>query len=157
LDAASLTSLRDAVPGWEVEAVNGATRASVSRGGNPGPADLFVVQASGEAAETLALCRFLNCCGGVATDDPLWLRRSQRNPARREDAPLLVLVPPGEDALVTAALEAGALSCLALPVRARDVAHMVARARQGNRPGRHTLNLDQAQTEDPWRDDGGQG
>jgi DNA-binding NarL/FixJ family response regulator len=157
LDAASLTSLRQAVPGWEVEAVNGATRASVSRGGNPGPADLFVVQASGEAAETLALCRFLNCCGGVPADDPLWLHRSQQNPARRADAPVLVLVPPGQDALVAAALEAGAVSCLALPVRARDVARMVARARQGSRPGRHRLNLDQAQSEDRWRDDGGQG
>jgi hypothetical protein len=29
--------------------------------------------------------------------------------------------------------------------------------RQGNQPGRHTLNLDPAQREDHWRDDGGQG
>jgi hypothetical protein len=26
---------------------------------------------------------------------------------------------------------------------------------EGNRPGRHTLNLDQAQSEDSWRDEGG--
>jgi hypothetical protein len=34
---------------------------------------------------------------------------------------------------------------------------MLARAHAGNQPGRHTLNLDQAQREDRWRDDGGQG
>jgi hypothetical protein len=34
---------------------------------------------------------------------------------------------------------------------------MVSRVRAGNRPGRHTLNLDRARHEDRWRDDGGQG
>jgi hypothetical protein len=37
------------------------------------------------------------------------------------------------------------------------VAGMLARVRQGNQPGRHTLSLDPAQIEDRWRDDGGQG
>jgi hypothetical protein len=163
LDAASLTSLREAVPGWEVEAVNGAAAAALGQSWSSSSADLLVVQARGEAAATLALCRFLGYCGISSTtsrdggEDSAEWRGSRQNPARRADAPLLVLVPPGQDALVSAALEAGAASCLALPVRARDVARMVVRARQGNRPGRHTLNLDQAQSEDRWRDDGGQG
>ena len=79
------------------------------------------------------------------------------NAARRRNAPLLVLVPVGQESLVRAALEAGADSCLVLPVHAKEVASMLARLQQGNRPGRHTLNLERAQTEDPWRDDGGQG
>jgi hypothetical protein len=66
-------------------------------------------------------------------------------------------VPSGQESLVRAALEAGADSCLVLPVDAKEVASMLARRRQGTQPGRHTLNLDQAQREDRWRDDGGQG
>jgi hypothetical protein len=58
---------------------------------------------------------------------------------------------------VWAALEAGADSCLVLPVHAKGVASMLVHARAGNQPGRHTLNLDQAQIEGRWRDDGGQG
>jgi hypothetical protein len=34
---------------------------------------------------------------------------------------------------------------------------MLAHAQAGNQPGRHTLNLEQAQREDEWQDDGGQG
>jgi hypothetical protein len=34
---------------------------------------------------------------------------------------------------------------------------MVTRAREGDRPGRHTLDLNRAQEQDHWRDDGGQG
>jgi DNA-binding response OmpR family regulator len=84
--------------------------------------------------------------------------RSRQSRVRRSDAPLLVLVPPGQGRLaVRAALEAGADSCLVLPVHAKEVASMLARAWQGNRPGRHTLDLDRAQREDRWRDDGGQG
>ena len=40
--------------------------------------------------------------------------------------------------------------------RSGEVA-LVARARAGNQPGRHTLDLDRAQHEDPWRDGGGEG
>src|SRR5262245_59687314 len=45
LDAASLSSLREALPGWAVHLVNGATAASLSPDWNPGPADLLVVNA----------------------------------------------------------------------------------------------------------------
>jgi len=41
--------------------------------------------------------------------------------------------------------------------RPKEVVGVLAHARAGNQPGRHTLNLDQAQIEDRWRDDGGQG
>jgi hypothetical protein len=44
-----------------------------------------------------------------------------------------------------------------LPINAKDVASMLLHAREGNQPGRHTDNLEGAQGEDPWRDDGGQG
>jgi AmiR/NasT family two-component response regulator len=75
----------------------------------------------------------------------------------REVTPLLVLVRPEEPDLVTALLEAGANSCLVLPIHYKDMASMLARAHAGNQPGRQTLNLDRAQIEDSWRDDGGQG
>jgi hypothetical protein len=163
LDAASLISLREALPGWEIEVVNGATAASLAHAWDPGAADLLVVQARGEVAETLGLCRFLVSCGVFSTDsreeaaETLGRPRSQQNQARRADAPLLVLVPSGREPLVRAALAAGATRCLVLPIHAKEVASMLARARQGNQPGRHTLNLDRAQSEDHWRDDGGQG
>ncbi len=35
-------------------------------------------------------------------------------------------------------------SCLVLPVHAKEVASLLARGRQGNQPGRHTLDLDRA-------------
>jgi DNA-binding NarL/FixJ family response regulator len=163
VDAASLASLREALPGWEVEVVNGATADSLSHGWNPGAADLLVVTAREEVAETLGLCRFLAFSGGFSADsrgevaETLSPHGGRQSQVRRADAPLLVLVPPGQERLVRAAIDAGADSCLVLPVHAKEVASMLARARQGNRPGRHTLDLDRAQREDRWRDDGGQG
>jgi hypothetical protein len=44
-----------------------------------------------------------------------------------------------------------------LPINAKDVARMLLHAQTGNQPGRHTLDLEHAQTEDRWRDDGGEG
>jgi len=139
VDPASLASLRYAFPGWEIEPVNGATTDSLRQDCSPKPADLLVVGTRDKVGETLGLCRGL------------------RSQLRRALTPLLVLVPPAREALVRAALEAGANSCLSLPVHPKELVAMVARAREGNRPGRHTLNLDRAQHEDRWRDDGGQG
>jgi DNA-binding response OmpR family regulator len=139
VDPASLLSLREAFPEWEIEAVQGATPASPTQDWNLVTADLLVVGARDDVTETLGLCRCL---------------RSQTG---RAVTPLLVLVPPAQSALVKDALKAGANSCLVLPVHAKEVAGMLARVRQGNQPGRHTLNLDRAQIEDRWRDDGGQG
>lgn len=154
LDAASLISLREALPGWEIEVTNGATTASLPRDWNPGAVDLLVVKAREEAAGTLGLCRFLASCSSYSRD-------SQQEVAGifgpHRNAPLLVLVAPGQETLVGSALEAGAHSCLMLPINGKDVASMLAHARAGNQLGRHTLNLEEAQAEDRWRDNGGQG
>jgi peptidylprolyl isomerase len=139
LDALSLDSLRQALPGWQVDAVAGATVATLERDWNPVTADLLIVGAGGTPAETLGLCRGL---------------RSQAGRAR---TPLLVLVRPGQEALVRAALEAGASNCLVLPVHPKQLASLVAHPTEGDRPGRHTLDLDPARPDDRWRDVGGQG
>ncbi len=163
VDAASLIALGKAFPEWEVEVVNGATAASLTRDWDPGAADLLVVKGRGETEETLGLCRFLVFCSAFSTDfrevvaESLGRHEGLQDRAPRADAPLLVLVSSGQEPFVRAVIEAGATSCLVLPVHAKEVVTMLARARQGNRPGRHTLNLDRAQREDPWRDDGGQG
>jgi CheY-like chemotaxis protein len=138
VDAASLSALREALPGWDIEATAGATVCSLERDWSAGPADLLVVGDHEDRARRLGLCQGL---------------RSQ--PGRAE-TPLLVLVAPARETLVRAALSAGATSCLVLPVHPKEVARMVARPRTGNQPGRHTLNLDRPQREDPWQDEGGE-
>ena len=138
VDPDSLSSLRQAFPGWQVKAVDGATPESLARDWDPGAASLLVVGAREEVGDTLGLCRGL---------------RSQAGRAR---TPLLVLVRPAQEALVRAALDASADSCLVLPVHAKELVTMVGRALAGNQPGRHTLDLDQPQREDRWRDDGGE-
>jgi hypothetical protein len=163
LEPASLTSLQEALPEWKIEPVNGATAGSITHNWNPGAADLLVVKAGENAAETLALCRFLVFCNDFSTDSREDEARtseragSRQNQIQRASAPLLLLVPAGEEALVRAALEAGVDSCLVLPIHAKEVTDMIVRVQRCNQPGRHTLNLDPAQIEDRWRDDGGQG
>ena len=163
LEPASLTSLQEALPEWKIEPVNGATAGSITHNWNPGAADLLVVKAGEDVAETLALCRFLVFCNVFSTDSREDEARtseragSRQNQIQRASAPLLLLVPVGEEALVRAALEAGVDSCLVLPIHAKEVTDMIARVQRCNQPGRHTLNLDPAQIEDRWRDDGGQG
>jgi DNA-binding response OmpR family regulator len=138
VDPDSLASLRQAFPDWEVEAVMGATPGSLNREWSPGEAALLVVGARCRVEETLGLCRGL------------------RRQAGRTGTPLLVLVSSAEEDLVRAALEAGAHSCLVLPAHPQDLVNEMARARGGNRPGRHTLVLERAQEGDRWRDDGGE-
>lgn len=169
VDQASLISLRKALPDFVIETVNGATAASLTRDWNPGTVDLVVVKARKEVAETVNLCRFLVSCGVNARDAPvvtdsqeempktLGLHRRRRHVARRPHSPLLVLVPRSQKSIVKDVLKAGAHSCLMLPIDAKDVASMLVHAQAGNQPGRHTLDLERAQTEDRWRDDGGQG
>ena len=138
VDPASLLSLRKAFPDWEIEAVEGATAPSLTQDWNLGAADLLILGARDDEAATLGLCRGL------------------RSQAGRAQTPLLVLVPPSQEALLRAALDAGADSCLVLPVHAKVLAGVVARVQGGNRPGRHTLSLDPAQQGDAWRDEGGE-
>src|SRR5262249_15197644 len=74
--------LRQAFPEWEVEATNGATSDSLEHDWSPAAANLLVVAARARVAETLGLCRGL------------------RSQAGRAQTPLLVLVPPDQEALV---------------------------------------------------------
>jgi DNA-binding NarL/FixJ family response regulator len=169
LDPDSLSSLREALPDAAIDEVNGATATALMQDWNPGTVDLLVLAATRETAETLELCRFLVSCGvlgraaPVVTDSQealpktLGLHRSRPNAARQPHAPLLVLVPAERKVLVPDLLKAGADSCLLLPANAKEMASMLVRAQVGNQPGRHTLDLERAQTEDRWRDDGGQG
>jgi hypothetical protein len=163
LDAPSLAALREAVPRWQIDVICGATVPSLPCDWNPGTVELLVVGVRADAAETLALCRFLAFSATNSRDfrprgaAALGPRRNPSKLVPHGDAPLLVLVHSGQECLVRELLEAGADSCLVLPVHAKEVASMVAHMWQGNLPGRHTLNLDRAQYEDRWRDDGGQG
>jgi hypothetical protein len=65
LDAASLISLREALPGWEIGVVNGATAPPLSHDGDPGAADLLVGKAREKSAG-------LKTAGGpiTGTNDP---------------------------------------------------------------------------------------
>jgi carbon storage regulator CsrA len=162
VDAASLASLRAALPEWEIVLVNGATPASLSGHWDPSSADLLVVGTQANAADTLGLCRLLSFCTSYspeARSEPLeslaWEQSPPTSKAVR-NAPLLVLVPRGQETLVGAALEAGAWSCLLLPIHAKQVTSMLAQARAGSRPGRHTLGRERAQQDDPWQEDGGE-
>jgi len=162
VDAASLASLRDALPEWEIVVVNGATPASLSGHWDPSSAGLLVVGTQGNAVDTLGLCRLLSFCTSYSpearSEGVETLACEQSNPTSKavRNAPLVVLVPPGQETLVGAALEAGACSCLMLPIHAKQVTSMLAQARAGNRPGRHTLGLERAQQDDPWQEDGGE-
>ena len=59
VDPTSLDSFRQAFPGWQVEAVNGATRESLARDWDLGEASLLVVGARADVTQTLGLCRGL--------------------------------------------------------------------------------------------------
>jgi peptidylprolyl isomerase len=163
VDAVSLASLHDALPEWEIESVNGISPASLSGDWNPSAADLLVVGTRDNAAETLGLCRLLSFCTSYSPEaqrEGMEPQASEQSPQKTQvvgNAPLLVLVPPGQETLVGAALEAGACGCLMLPIHAKQVVSLLARARAGNRPGRHTLGRDQAQIVDPWQENGGEG
>lgn len=161
VDAASLASLRDALPEWEIASVNGATPASLSGHWDPSVADLIVVGPGGNLSETLGMCRLLSFCTSYSPDvrregmEPLVPEQSPRR-TPIGNAPLIVLVPAGQKALAGAALEAGARGCLMLPLHAKEVTSMLASARAGNQPGLHTHNLSRPQEDDPWQDDGGE-
>jgi hypothetical protein len=68
VDAASLTTLREALPGWHIKVVYGATVGSLPCDWNPGAVDLLVVGVREDVSETLALCRFLADCTSHSRD-----------------------------------------------------------------------------------------
>lgn len=153
VDIASLASLREALPEWRVIDRGALTANATDPVRNQGDADLVVVGVHRDVEETLGLCRhfaFGRSFSGAAEQTAPGNTGSQ-------SVPLLVLVPPGQESLIAAALKAGAHSCLMLPIHAKEVASMLLRVRAGNQPGRHTLNLETAQRADRWRDTGGEG
>ncbi len=161
VDAASLASLRDALPEWEIESVNGATPASLSGHWDPSAADLLVVGTRDNVSDTLGLCRLLSFCTSYSPEarkEGMGTFAPVQSPQRTgiANASLLVLVPAGQKSLVEAALEAGARGCLMLPIHAKEVTSMLARARADNQPGRHTLDISRPQEDDPWQEDGGE-
>ncbi len=150
VDAASLASLRDALPEWEIESVNEATAASLSGHWDPSGADLLVVGPSDNAAETLGLCRLLSFCTSYSPDarrEGIEISVPEQSPQRStvRNAPLFVLVPAGQKTFADVALRAGACGCLMLPIRAEDVTRMLTHASADNQPGRHRLELSRPQ------------
>jgi CheY-like chemotaxis protein len=129
VDTASLITLRQVFPEWQIETVTGATARSLQRDWNPAGVDLLLVGVRDGVAETLSLCRAL------------------RGQAGRAQTPLFVLVAPGQDGqagLASAALRVGAHGCLALPVHTNALLLALARA------------LAATSQANPWRDDGGE-
>jgi DNA-binding response OmpR family regulator len=139
LDTECLHTLQQAFPEWQIQVKAGGTLDTLERDWNPGPAALMVLSACPRVTQTLGVCRAL------------------RSQAGRAHTPLLVLVPPAAEALVRAALDAGANGCLVVPVHAKEFVHAVAQFERGNQPGRHTRSLEPAQMQDQWRDEGGEG
>src|SRR5687767_11455885 len=68
VEAASLVSIREALPGWVIDTINAATPVSLAHSWDPGAADLLVVSARGNATDTLAMCRFLSSCTRSSTE-----------------------------------------------------------------------------------------
>lgn len=161
VDTSRLETLREALPVWQISEIYGATVNSLPSDWTPEESDLFVMGVRENVAETLGLCRFLAFWAASSQEsrqqEDFVMAGSLQDHSPRADAPILVLVAAGQEKLIESLLKAGAHSCLMLPMRAQEVAAMVRRARAGNQPGRHTLNLELAQVEDRWRDDGGQG
>jgi PleD family two-component response regulator len=155
--------LQEALPGWQIDVVRGATAESLAAQWNPLGTDLLVLEAGADPRATWELCRFLASCTSYARDlradaaEPTETRKDLRNQAHRTRIPIFVLLPAGREDLAAAALEAGAHNCLMLPMHAKEMASMLLRLEAGNQPGRHTLNLEKAQRANPWRDHGGQG
>ncbi len=162
VDRFSASSLREALPGWRIDTVYGATVASLPCDWDPGPVDLVILGVREDAEETWGLCRFLvehssasqetGQAAGATVVPPV----DRQTVACRAEVPLLVLVPSGQEGLIEAGLQAGADRCLLLPIHVKDVASMFVHAHVGHQPGRHTMNFERAQVEDCWRDDGGQ-
>lgn len=139
IDGESLSMLQRDLPQWDIEALSATEGWSCIRSETTQHTDLLILGADIQKVESSALCRAI------------------RSRAGHVDTPLVVLVSSGdEDELVNAVLDAGANGCLVLPVHIKNLVNLLHRAREGNRPGRHTLGLQRAQCDDPWRDEGGE-
>jgi carbon storage regulator CsrA len=158
VDTASLACLREALPEWQIESVNGATPASLSGDWDPSDADLLVVGPGDNTSATLALCRLLSSGTSWSQEEGMKTSVSEQDPQSTASckAPLLVLVPAGQKTFVEIALEAGARGCLMMPIHAQDVTSMLAHALADNQPGRHTLDLRREYEDEPWQVDCGE-
>lgn len=159
LESASLASLREALPTWTIEEFSEVRAMNLRREWSVETSDFVLIEMRGDAEETLALCRLLVDRGICSTE--AWKRNEmaalRKRSQPRIDVPLLVLVPEFKKQLVPSLLEAGAHSCLMLPINAKEVASMLKHVRAGNQAGRHTSCLEGAQLIDRWRDEGGEG
>jgi DNA-binding response OmpR family regulator len=133
-----LNLLRHALPEWDFESTAGTSIDSLDRDWQPNLADLIVIGAHARPEETLGLCRGL------------------RGQCGRAHTPLLVLLSPGQEALVTVVLAAGANDCLMLPIDPGDLTRAAAGARASYRQRRLPLDFDREGYREPWRDAGGE-
>src|SRR5690349_834529 len=126
VDTISSASLRDALPGWQIDTVYGATVASLPCAWVPGAVDLLIVGVREDVAETWALCRFLTHSSTAVRESRPVAEESRGLPknllevARRMAVPLLLLLHTRQRLLVAAGLEAGASRCLMLPINAKE-------------------------------------
>jgi FKBP-type peptidyl-prolyl cis-trans isomerase 2 len=183
VDAASLASLRDALPERDIVSVQGATVASLSGHWAPRAADiLFVglrdsvaetcercggnetisVVPRDNVAETLGLCRLLSSCTSrspearkdkIETSVPE--QRLQRQAIRNPR--VFLLVPAELEALADEAFAAGVHGCLLLPIHANDVTTVLAHGLADNEQGRHKRAIRRQEEDDPRQDYGGEG
>lgn len=139
VDPESLERIGQAFPEWTIDIF--PSTVSQFRASEPldEVADLLVLGGHHSGTPSAGLCRVLRTRFGCA------------------DTPLLVLVPPDTQSQVEAFLDAGANSCLILPIQVQELVDVFVRARAGNRPGHHTGKFDEAQQNDLWQDDGGEG
>src|SRR5437588_11557953 len=98
VDPDSLSALREALPGWDIEATAGATVGSLARDWRPAAADLLVIGDQEDVARALGPCRGL------------------RSEAGRAEKLLPVLVPPARRGLGRAELSGGGARCPVVPV-----------------------------------------
>ncbi len=132
VDTGSLSRLRAALTGWRIDVLYGATVASLPCDWKPDAVDLHVLGVRANIRETLELCRFLTYCAPERTrlgHRTAWAdgdHPGSGDPPQRRGPRLLVLVPPGQAAVVARMLEAGAGRCLTLPVEAGLLADLPA-------------------------------
>jgi hypothetical protein len=130
VDAASLGSLREALPGWEFEAVNGATAASLGCDWGTQLVGLLVVGLREKVAGSLGPCRFL----AHRVSSAGYPRPGKAGAGKGRPGPLLiVLTPSGQESLLEG-LECSH-RCLGLPLQPTEVARLLGHATAGDGTG----------------------
>lgn len=144
VDPSSLIALCEALPAWDIQSRDAASKTSLTRDEAIEAADLLVLGAHEDVRRTLALCRAL------------------RRESGRGGPSLLVLVPASLPGLVREVREAGADDCLMLPIEAKGL-EAILQAHRGSPPpcvpGGVSDNpaCRSSEANDRWQDEGGQG